>query len=104
VAGDLEGARRDWEDGYRRLLDASRDPREGDVLHEQVDVVTAELRRRVGATFTLSDLATAYVGSDRWIREAVAERATGPGWPRSLAVAGDAAFYLYARAAVDYVP
>jgi hypothetical protein len=104
VAGDLEGARRDWEDGYRRLREAARDQREADRLHEQVDVVTAELRRRVGATFTLSELAEAYAGSEPWIRAAVAERAAAPGWPRSVAVAGDAAFHIYARAAIDYAP
>jgi hypothetical protein len=58
----------------------------------------------VGGTFTLAQLARAYAGSERWAREAVSERAPAPGWPRTLALVGDAAFHLYARAAVDYEP
>ena len=32
----------------------------------QVDAVLTELRRRVGATFTLAELAAAYAGAERW--------------------------------------
>jgi hypothetical protein len=104
VTGELAGARRDWEDGHRRLLERARDPVEAELLHRQVDAVTAELRRRVGATFTLAELAEAYATSERWTREVVAEHAAGPGWARSTSLAGDAAFHLYARGAVDYEP
>lgn len=100
----VESARRDWEEGYRRLLAEARDPLAAERLHAQVDAITDELRKRVGATFTLAELATAYAGSERWTREAVSERAPAPGWPRTLALAGDAAFHLYARGAVDYEP
>jgi hypothetical protein len=104
VTEQVESARRDWEEGYRRLLAESRDPVAAERLHAQVDAVTDELRKRVGGTFTLAQLARAYAGSERWTREAVSERAPGPGWPRTLALVGDAAFHLYARAAVDYEP
>lgn len=87
-----------------RLLDEARDPILGPRLHAQVEAVTAELRRRVGGTFTLRELAAAYVDSERWAREAVGQHAPAPGWPRTLALVGDAAFYLYARGAVDYTP
>jgi hypothetical protein len=104
VSVDVESARRDWADGYRRLLDGSRDRAHTDRLHHQVDVVTAELRKRVGVTFTTAELAAMYGSADTWARETVGEHAPVPGWVRDLATATDAAFHLYARGAVDYEP
>ena len=101
---DVGSARRDWEDGYRRFLVASRDPARGDRLHTQVDAITAELRKRVGATYTLAELAATYATSERWLGETVGEHAAAPGWPRTVTLAGDAAFHRYARGAVDYEP
>jgi hypothetical protein len=104
VKVDLESARRDWDDGYRRFELASRDDATGERLRSQLDVVLAELRRRVGGTFTLGALATAYGGSDAWSRQAIEEHAATPGWARSVSTVADAAFHVYARAAVDYTP
>ena len=104
MSADIESARRDWEDGYRRLLAATSDPVGSDRLHRQVDAIIAELRKRVGATFTIAQLADAYAGSEAWLRETIDERAPVPDWPRTVTVAGDAAFHLYARGAVDYTP
>jgi hypothetical protein len=97
-------ARQQWEEGHRRL-ERHRD--ESGVyrrLLEQVEAVTEELRRRVGATFTLAELADCYRGAERWARDAVEDRAPAPGWPRSVVTAVDAAFHLYARGARDYAP
>jgi hypothetical protein len=104
MTADLDSARRDWEDGSRRLTAEAADPRRHELLHRQVDNVTEELRRRIGGTFTLAELASVYAGSERWARVAVAERAPAPGWPRTLALVVDAAFHLYARGAADYRP
>jgi hypothetical protein len=104
VAIALEVVRREWKDGYRRLADASRDSGAADRLSLQLEAVTDELRKRVGQTFTLDELAAAYENSDVWARDAVSERAATPGWPRTLAIVQDAAFHLYQRGAVDYVP
>jgi hypothetical protein len=104
MAADVENARRDWETGWRRLQEESREAAAADRLGRQVEVVTAELRRRVGGTFTLAELADVYADAERWAREAVAERAPAPGWPRALALVLDAAFHLYARGALDYQP
>ena len=71
-----------------------------------VDAVVDELRRRVGQTFTLSELARAYVGSEDWVREVVVA-ATPPrarAGLRDTAVVQDAAFAQYARGASDYAP
>lgn len=104
MAVDVIVARSDWEQGYLRLVDQAHDPVFGERLHAQVEAVTAELRRRVGGTFTLRELAEAYVDSERWAREAVRAHAPAPGWPRTLSLVSDAAFHLYSRGAVDYAP
>lgn len=104
MKGDLGSARRDWEDGHRRFELASRDEAHGERLRAQLDVVSAELRRRVGGTFTLAMLADAYVGSDAWARQVIEEQAGTPGWARTVSTVGDAAFHRYARGAVDYTP
>jgi hypothetical protein len=100
----VESARREWQDGHRRLLEQARDPAAGDRLLAQVDVVVAELRRRVGGVFTLRELAAAYERSEEWSRAVVSEQAAAPGWPRTLSLVEAAAFHLYARGAQDYQP
>ncbi len=100
----LDVVRREWEDGHRRFEAASRDPVAAARLRRQLEVVTDELRKRIGQTFTLDELAAAYERADAWARHAVSERAPAPGWPRTLAIVEDAAFHLYQRGAVDYTP
>jgi hypothetical protein len=100
----LDVVRREWEQGYRRLEAASRDPLAGDRLQRQLEVVTDELRKRIGQTFTLEQLAAAYDHADDWARDVISEHAATPGWPRTLSMVEDAAFYLYQRGAVDYKP
>jgi hypothetical protein len=101
---EVESARRDWEEGYRRLLEQAGDATNRERLLAQVDAIGAELRRRVGGTFTLRELAEAYAGAEEWSRAAVAEEAPAPGWPRTLSLVEAAAFHLYARGAQDYTP
>ena len=101
---ELDSARREWEDGYRRLLDQADDASSRDRLLAQVDVVAAELRRRGGGVFTLRELAAAYARAEEWSRAVVAEQAPAPGWPRTLSLVEAAAFHLYARGAQDYAP
>jgi len=104
VAQVLDVVRSEWEDGYRRFRDLSRDRIAADRLSRQLDVVTDELRKRVGQTFTLEDLAEKYRAADEWVRDAVSEHAATPGWPRTLSIVQDTAFHLYQRGAVDYAP
>jgi hypothetical protein len=104
VAPVLEVVRSEWEDGYRRFRDLSRDRIVSDRLNLQLEVVTDELRKQIGQTFTLEDLANKYQAADEWVRVAVSERAATPGWPRTLAIVQDTAFHLYQRGAVDYTP
>lgn len=101
---EVESARREWGEGHRRLLDEAREPQARERLLTQVDEVVAELRRRVGGTYTLAELAEAYAGAERWTRAVVSERAPAPGWPRTLSLVEAAAFHVYARGAQDYEP
>ena len=100
----VENARQQWEDGYRRLQAEARDPVRYARMLEQVEAVTDELRRRLGQVFTLAELAEVYARAEDWSREAVAQNAPTPGWPRTLSTVEDAAFHLYARGARDYAP
>lgn len=100
----VESTRREWEAGHRRFVQEASDSTRADVLHDQLDAITDELRRRVGGTFTLAELASAYEDADRWLLEVVGERAPSNGWVRTASLAGDAAFHLYSRAAQDYEP
>jgi hypothetical protein len=104
VTADVESARRDWEDAYRRLEEASRDPARADGLRVQLRAVTEELRKRVGSTFTVGELAAEYRRAEGWTRDAVAADQLGPQWLSTLAIVEGAAFKLYARGAVDYEP
>jgi hypothetical protein len=101
---EVESARRDWEVGYRRLLEQAGDATNRERLMAQVEAIGDELRRRVGGTFTLRELAEAYAGAEEWSRAVVAEEAPTPGWPRTLSLVEAAAFHLYARGAQDYTP
>jgi hypothetical protein len=100
----LEATRHEWEEGTRRLEAAARDRQVYERMHAELEVVLAELRKRVGQTFTLDQLADAYAGADRWVQEAVAESEPQPGWPGRLTVVQGAAFHRYSRGAVDYRP
>jgi hypothetical protein len=99
-----ETVRREWQQSHRRFEQLARDPVAGPRLLEQLEVVTDELRKRVGQTFTLDELAAAYRGAERWTRDAIAERAATPGWPRTVSLVEDEAFHRYQTGAVDYVP
>ena len=101
---EVLSARREWEEGHRRLREEVSRAAQPDRLLAQVDAVGAELRRRVGGTFTLRELAAAYAGAERWSRGVVAEQAPAPGWPRTLSLVEAAAFHEYARGAQDYEP
>lgn len=89
--------RHEWDEGARKLEAERVDARRYERLVEQLDTVLGELRKQVGSTFTLADLAHAYRDSERWARELVAQ-------PRDLSLVLAAAFHAYQRGAVDYAP
>jgi hypothetical protein len=100
----VSSARHDWEEGQRRFEAEGLDAARAGALHAQRDAVVEELRRRVGSTFTLADLAAAYADSDRWLVEVIAERVPSRGWAQTASIAAAAAFHAYSRQALDYAP
>jgi hypothetical protein len=96
VSYSLQNALFQWEDGQRRLRDAPPELRRR--LDRATDQVVEELRRRLGASFRVSELASLY--------------ATTPDWPQDIAIGAgagveagsvvDAAFARYAREAADF--
>jgi alcohol dehydrogenase class IV len=103
MASVLETTRREWEEGNRRLQAAASDDARYERMLTEVDVVLEQLRRRVGQTFTLDELASAYADADRWVQAAL-DDAAAPGWPARSTTVQDAAFHIYSRGAVDYRP
>jgi hypothetical protein len=104
VTTSVDTARQEWEEADRRLEAFAADRRRYASLLDQVEALTDELRRRVGQTFTLAELAEAYHGAESWSRDAIAERAPAAGWPATLSIVEGAAFHRYQRGAVDYEP
>lgn len=100
---EVELARRQWLQGSERFDEETRAGRT-EALLAALEVVSDELRRRVGQTFTLAELAREYARADDWVRDAVSEHAYFSGWPRHLTTLQDTAFHLYARGATDYAP
>jgi hypothetical protein len=102
----LENARLQWAEGLRRLDRESGEPARGRHLGLLVDAVNDELRRRIGQTFTLAELASAYDRAEDWVREVVVDSAppAARAGVRDTVLVQDAAFGLYARGASDYSP
>jgi len=100
----LDQTRREWEHGNARLQRELRETQRPETVRAELDAVTAALRRRIGQSFSLSELADLYATADDWAREAVAETEPARGWPRRVATVTEAAFHLYSRGAVDYEP
>jgi hypothetical protein len=96
VAYALENALFQWRDGEQRLR--ATEDRERRRLERAVDVLVDELRRRLGSSFGVGELAGLYGEGTDWALDLVQRQA--PGAPASLVV--DAAFARYAREAFDF--
>ncbi|MGH2842147.1 MAG: hypothetical protein ACRDKL_00980 [Solirubrobacteraceae bacterium] len=90
-----------WEDGERRLREASEPLQDG--LERVVAELMVELERRVGSRFTAEELASYYLseGTDWCYR--IAYR-TAPGTPDAwdVSTVAGTAFHRYVRRATDY--
>lgn len=93
----VELIRHEWSDGARRFEEYRSEPRHYRMLVEELEAVVDELRKQIGQTYTLAELAHAYRDAERWGRELVAS-------PRDLSVVLASAFHAYQRGAVDYKP
>lgn len=92
----VENALFQWEDGERRLREATGADKVR--LERAIGVVLDELRRRLGSSFTLEELASFYASGVDWAAD-LAQRE----WPRAdSSYVVDAAFGRYARGAVNF--
>jgi hypothetical protein len=103
VSTAVDLALMEWDGGVRRLERLEVSPARAAVYRAVVDEIVAELHRRIGQTFTLSELAREYDHSGGWTR-LVAQRTTEHVWAHDLTIVADAAFGRFARGAVDYRP
>jgi hypothetical protein len=102
---ELESMRRDWFDGERRLAAARvRDPARAVLYDRVVAELRRTLRRRIGQTFSLADLAQVYSRSAVWTRDVAQRTAPGAAYAHDLAVTADAVFAEAARQASDWTP
>lgn len=101
----IASARRDWDEGRRRFADEVRgNPERADSLYRQRDAVLAELRRRVGGVYTLTELTDVYESAERWLLDVARADAAGFASPGAVTLASDAAFHAYSLGAQDYAP
>lgn len=89
-----------WRDGLRRLDEAA--PHEAPALERVTERVYEELRRRLGSTFTVDELADLYDAGTSWTLDLAAQVAPGAPWAWDQRIIADAAFGRYVREAVDY--
>lgn len=97
----FETALQQWREGERRLAGASPERRR--TLEAVVGAIVAELRRRLGGTFTSDELAELYDrdGTD-WCTELAAEVAPAAPWAWDARTVADTAFLRYLRDARDF--
>ncbi|MEA2377599.1 MAG: hypothetical protein QOK00_1959 [Thermoleophilaceae bacterium] len=96
MAYALENALYQWQDGHRRLADAP-EPARAD-LEQAADVVVEELRKRLGSTFLLEELADFYDAGTDWATALASRHRAGT----DAAAVVDAAFARYAREASNF--
>lgn len=85
-----------WEEGERHLREAG--DAENDQLERAVGAVLDELRRRLGSSFTVEELADLYASEG----DALGEVAATAGAARDGTAVADAAFKRYAREAMNF--
>jgi hypothetical protein len=96
MAYALENALFQWRDGDRRLAETP-EPARAD-LDVAADAVVEELRKRLGSTFLLEELADLYARGTDWATELARRHAAGT----DSAAVVDAAFARYARESSNF--
>ena len=96
MAYAVENALFQWREGERYVRDADDPLRLR--LERVTDVVLAELRRRLGSSFLIGELASFYAEGTDWAVELAQRHTSGT----DVSYVVDAAFARYAREASDY--
>jgi hypothetical protein len=102
----VEVARQAWAEAPRaaRRVRAGLDTRGLEGFERALGAVHGELVRRVGQTFTLAELATAWREADRWAPDVVRESARSAAAPRHATLLVDLACARLERVARDARP
>ena len=96
----FETAIEQWQAGVRRLEEAPFDERP--ILEAVTREVHAELRRRLGSTFTTEELAELCDSGTSWVSDIAIAVAPEAPFAWDVRIVGDAAFARYLREATDY--
>jgi hypothetical protein len=99
VGYPLENALFQWEDGWRELQ-AIEDRKERRLAERVVDAIREELRRRIGPTFSVGQLADLYGEGTDWALGIAGDVA--PAMESRAQTLADAAFWAYLRGAGDF--
>jgi hypothetical protein len=89
-----------WREGERRVREAPASQRP--VLERVIELLVAELRRRLGGTFTTDELVELYAAGTDWCHDLAVRVAPAAPWAWDARTVGDAAFGRYVREAADY--
>jgi hypothetical protein len=96
MAYAVENALYQWREGERRIANAP-EPAQAD-LESAADVVVEALRRRLGSSFVVDELASLYGQDTDWALEIARRNRAGT----DAASVVDAAFFRYVREAKDF--
>lgn len=96
----FETALEQWREGERRMAGAP--PQQRRTLERVVAAVEAELRRRLGGTFTTDELTELYEHGTDWCTGLAATVAPDAPWAWDARTIADAAFLRYLRDARDF--
>jgi len=102
MAYPLDNALYQWEEGHARLRELSEDARGAARSRRAVEAVHDELRRRIGPTFTVAELAELYGRGTDWCLEAARMAMPMEAVDMDPQAIVDGAFHLYLRGATDY--
>ena len=89
-----------WQEGERRLDRA--EPARRRTLERVTNAIVAELRRRLGGTFTTDELVELYYRGTDWCTGIAVSVAPDSPWAWESTMVADAAFVRYLRDAADY--
>jgi len=100
VTASFEVALEQWREGERRMVGAP--PGQRAALERVVVGIEAELRRRLGGTFTTDELAELYASGTDWCTELAARIAPEQPFAWDARTVADTAFLRYLREARDF--
>lgn len=96
----FELVQQEWKEGERRL--AETPPERRAAVDRVVEELVAELRRRLGSSFTVDELVALYDRGTSWCLDVAYAVAPGAPWAWDPRTTADAAFARYVREAQDY--